>query len=63
MDIDVEQVLYALERAASLQENQAQKLAEAGNYGAEFWAEDADRLREAIVLLRPLLRSDPPSAR
>jgi len=46
------------ERAASVQENQAQKLAEAGDYSAELWAEDAERLREAIVLLRPLLQLD-----
>lgn len=58
MSIDVQQVIYALERAAALQESQAQKLAEARDYSAEFWAEDAERLREAITLLQPLLQAD-----
>lgn len=58
MDIDVAQVIYALERAAALQESQARKLSEAHDYSAEFWAEDAERLREAITLLQPLLQAD-----
>lgn len=58
MNIDVAQAIYALERAAALQENQAQRLHEARDYSAEFWAEDAQRLREAITLLRPLLQAD-----
>lgn len=58
MDIDIQQVIYALERAAALQEGQAQRLHEARDYSAEFWAEDAERLREAITLLRPLLQAD-----
>ena len=58
VDIDIEQVIYALERAAALQDRQAQKLHQARDYSAEFWAEDAERLREAITLLQPLLQPD-----
>jgi hypothetical protein len=62
VNIDVQQVIYALERAAALQEGQAQRLLEACDYSAEFWAEDAERLREAITLLRPLLQVEQPQA-
>lgn len=60
MDIDIQQVIYALERAAAFQQRQADRLHEAHDYSAEFWAEDAERLREAITLLRPLLQVDQP---
>lgn len=60
MNIDVQQVIYALERAVALQRRQADTLHEARDYSAELWAEDAERLSEAITLLRPLLQADQP---
>lgn len=58
MSIDVQQVIYALERAATFQQRQADTLHVARDYSAELWAEDAERLREAITLLQPLLQVD-----
>jgi hypothetical protein len=55
MQIDLEQVIFALERAARLQDRRAQRLAAKRDYSAELWDEDAQRLREAITLLQPLL--------
>jgi hypothetical protein len=50
--VDVKQVIYALERAERALRAQADELHDAGDYSAEFPAEDADRMREAIDLLR-----------
>jgi hypothetical protein len=50
--IDVQQVIYALERARDQLQSLADKLHDQQDYSAEFPAEDADRMREAIALLR-----------
>jgi hypothetical protein len=50
--VDVRQVVYLLERAERALRAQADRLHAAGDYSAEFPAEDADRMREAIDLLR-----------
>lgn len=49
--IDVKQVIYALERARDGLQAEADRLHEQLDYSAEFPAEDADRMREAIALL------------
>ena len=48
---DIAQIVYALERAESRLRAEADRLSEAGDYSAEFPAEDADRMREAITLI------------
>ena len=49
--IDVRQIVFALERARDRLQNEADVLCDRLDYNAEFFAEDADRMREAIVLL------------
>lgn len=53
--VDVHQIIYALERAARDLEAQADRLLAAHDYNAEFPYEDAQRMHEAIALLRGLL--------
>lgn len=50
--IDVEQVIYAIERAERRLQAEADTLHEQMDYSAEFPSEDAERMREAIELLR-----------
>jgi hypothetical protein len=50
--VDVKQIVYALERARDALKRQADKLGAQGDYSAEFPAEDADRMTEAIALLQ-----------
>lgn len=50
-DEDVKQIIYALERQIAALDSQATTLARAGDYSAEFPAEDARHLRAAIALL------------
>lgn len=50
--MDIKQIIYALERQIAALEAHADKLHEDGDYSAEFPAEDAERLREAIKILR-----------
>lgn len=50
--IDVQQIIYAMERAEQALEAQATQLGDQGDYSAEFPAEDAERMREGIRLLR-----------
>jgi hypothetical protein len=49
--VDVEQVVYALQRAERRLQWQADQLHDEGDYAAETPAEDAQRMREAIALL------------
>lgn len=51
MKYDVKQIVYALERAAAGLQAQSDKLLAAMDFDAEFPAEDAQRMREAIELL------------
>lgn len=55
----LKQIVYALQRQANALQVQADKLSDQLDYAAEFPAEDAERMREAIrivsaVPLRPL---------
>jgi hypothetical protein len=52
--VDVAQVVYALERAERRLQGEADALQAQHDYGAEFPAEDAERMREAVALLRSL---------
>lgn len=60
--VDIKQIIYALERQALTLEGEADRLGNAGDYDAMFPEADAERLREAIVLLGRMLgrRSDTP---
>lgn len=49
---DVAQIIYALERAEARLRADADALFKRHDYSAEFPAEDADRMREAIALLK-----------
>jgi hypothetical protein len=49
--VDVLQIVYALERCERRLRLEAEALSSQGDYSAEFPAEDADRVREAIALL------------
>jgi hypothetical protein len=49
---DIEQIIYALERQERALRAHADKLARQLDYSAEFPAEDADRMLEAIELLQ-----------
>jgi hypothetical protein len=51
-DIDIQQVINAIERARDHNDDLASKLHEQHDYGAEFPYEDARRMDEAIALLR-----------
>jgi hypothetical protein len=51
---EIKQIIYALERAEKQLRASADRLHEAHDYSAEFPAEDADRMREAMGLLRAL---------
>jgi hypothetical protein len=51
---DVNQVIFALERAESRLRAEADKLHDQLDYDAQFPAEDADRMLEAIKLLKPV---------
>ena len=51
--IDVKQIIHALERARDRLQAEADAMAP-DDYSAEFPAEDADRMREAITLLQAL---------
>ena len=50
---DLQQIIYALERQERALQADADRLHDAMDYNAEFPAEDAERMREAIALLRP----------
>lgn len=52
--VDRMQIIYALERAEKALEAQAAELGNALDYNAEFPAEDAERMREAITILKGL---------
>jgi hypothetical protein len=49
---DIQQIIYALERARSWNDETARKLHGQQDYGASFYDEDALRIEEAISLLR-----------
>lgn len=48
------QIIFALERAEQSLQAQADVLLDQHDYNAEFPAADAERMREAIVLIRTL---------
>lgn len=50
--VDVEQIIFALERAARRLKFEADRLHDQGDYDAQFPYEDARRMHEAIALLR-----------
>lgn len=50
--IDTRQIIHALERAERRLRHAADALMRKGDYDAQFPAEDAERMREAITLLR-----------
>ncbi|MBT2322564.1 hypothetical protein J7E62_09420 [Variovorax paradoxus] len=50
--VDVQQIIYALERAERSLTAHADRLSRERDYSAEFPAEDAARMREAIALLQ-----------
>ncbi len=50
--IDVQQIIYALERQERALSLDAQNLTREHDYSAEFPAEDANRMREAIALIQ-----------
>lgn len=58
--IDLKQVIHALERARDRLQAEADAM-EPDDYSAEFPAEDADRMREAIILLQaiPITQKQP----
>lgn len=58
--IDVQQVIYALQRARDRLQAEADSHAP-DDYSAEFPAEDADRMREAITLLQGLVEPRDPA--
>lgn len=49
--VDTKQIVYALERAAVALQSQADSLCDRQDYSAEFPAEDAQRMREAIAIV------------
>lgn len=51
--VDLQQIIYALERQERALQAHADRLSAAMDYSAEFPAEDAERMREAVALLRP----------
>ena len=50
--VDVKQIVYALERQARALQEHADRLHDQLDYSAQFPAEDAERMREAIALLQ-----------
>ena len=50
--IDVQQVIYALQRAERQLQHAADVLHDQHDYGAEFPFEDAERMREAVTICR-----------
>jgi hypothetical protein len=50
--VDIDQIIYALERAFRRLDHEAATLHEQGDYDAQFPAADAERMQEAIALLR-----------
>jgi hypothetical protein len=59
--VELDQIVYALRRAADDMNRRNQRLVDAGDYSAEFLAEDARLLEEAIALLtaKPIARDYP----
>lgn len=59
--VELDQIVYALRRAADDMNRRNQQLVDAGDYSAEFLAEDARLLEEAIALLtaKPIARDYP----
>jgi hypothetical protein len=47
---DLDQIVFALQRAERQLQAHADRLCDAGDYSAEMPAEDAERMREAVVL-------------
>lgn len=60
-DFDVRQIVYALERQEQSLQSNARRLAEASDYAADFPGADAERMREAILILNALPKVDAPS--
>lgn len=56
---DIAQIIHALKRSRDALQHQADTLCDALDYGAEFPAEDAERMREAIDILEPVARGVP----
>lgn len=52
--VDIDQIIYALERQRESLKAHADRLIKDRDYSAEFPAADADRMQEAIMLLRGL---------
>lgn len=57
--INIDQIVYALERARDSLRLQADQLHDAGDYDAEFPAGDADRMSEAIAVMRSVQTGHP----
>lgn len=55
---DRQQIIYALERAAARLDAERDKLMAFGDYSAEFPGEDAERMREAIEILKSPVPTD-----
>lgn len=55
--IDVDQVIYALERAERRLRAEADELMRRHDYNAEFPGEDADHMLEAIHLIKSIPRA------
>jgi hypothetical protein len=51
---DIQQIIYALERQASDLQEHANRLSEKLDYSAQFPADDAERMREAIAILKDI---------
>lgn len=57
--LDIAQIIFALQRAERRLQSEAEALGAALDYGAEFPAEDAERMREAVALLQARQPSAP----
>ena len=55
--VDLQQIIYALERQERALQAHADRLCAELDYAAEFPSEDAERMREAVALLRPSVRA------
>ena len=58
--VDLQQIIYALERQERALQAHADRLCAELDYSAEFPFEDAERMREAVALLRPNVRAERP---
>lgn len=54
MTEDRQQIIYALERNEHRLRHEAELLMRRGDYSAELYSEDADRMREAMKLIQDM---------